>query len=117
MKVIICGGRKFRDWEGMCKALDAINEVSPFDMVIEGGAPGADTLARSWAESRRIKVKEVLAMWSTYGKKAGHLRNKRMLDMLSAAEGDYVIAFPGGTGTDGMKKLARDVGFNIVEYF
>jgi hypothetical protein len=128
MKVIICGGRDFADWERMCTVLDAIKDLgavpkgtpagmplSPIDVVIHGAAPGADTLAGSWAESRGIKVRAVPALWRLHGNSAGPIRNQSMLSLLRLADGDYVIAFRGGKGTAHMKDIARRKGFTVVE--
>jgi hypothetical protein len=48
--------------------------------VIEGGANGADLLARSCATQLGMDVEEYAAEWSRYGKAAGPRRNQAMLD-------------------------------------
>lgn len=45
-----------------------------------------------------------MAEWDRLGRKAGPIRNQRMLDEGKPA---LVIAFPGGTGTAGMVAIAR----------
>lgn len=80
-------------------------------VVIEGGAPGADRLAKAWADRQLIAVETYVAHWRNEGNAAGPNRNRRML-----AEGrpDVVIAFPGGKGTAGMVALARAAGVPVV---
>ena len=103
MKVLVCGGRDFDDAALVEKTLDA-TEVTE---IIEGGAKGADRLARQWAESREIPVRTFKADWRRYGRGAGPKRNEQMLD---EGEPDLVVAFPGGSGTESMMRLARAAG-------
>jgi hypothetical protein len=58
-----------------------------------------------------VPVEEYKADWDTYGKSAGPIRNQKMLDTGI----DYVIAFPGGRGTEHMKKIARKAGVTVIE--
>lgn len=58
--------------------------------VIEGEAPGADTLARLWGEDRGYRVCKFPAQWGRFGRAAGPLRNTQMLD---EAKPEHAIAF------------------------
>jgi hypothetical protein len=113
MRVIICGGRSFSD-EGMLENyLDMLHAIHRFDLVIHGGARGADSLAEIWAYRRHIEVKKYPAEWAKYGAKAaGPIRNKQMID-----EGfpDLVIAFEGGRGTRNMKTQAAYAGLRVID--
>ena len=51
------------------------------------------------------------AHWTELGAFAGHERNSRML----AAGATFVIAFPGGKGTDNMVSIAREAGLVVIE--
>jgi hypothetical protein len=53
-----------------------------------------------------------MADWKRFGRAAGPMRNERML---KEGRPDLVIAFPGRTGTAGMKALAREAGVMIIE--
>lgn len=129
MRVLVCGGREFRDWEWMFQTLDRLSKnLGGIEMIVHGAAPGADSWADTWAKDRGIEVKPEEADWSNishpdaviryhpngepYDAKAGHRRNRLMLDKW---EPDLVVAFPGGKGTSGMVKLAKDAGVP-VEY-
>lgn len=98
-RVIVCGGRDFADTKLLDSVLDRMHEFIPFALVIHGDYRGADHLADCWATSRKILVERFPADWHRHGKKAGPLRNARML-----AEGrpDCVVAFSGGDGTANM---------------
>jgi hypothetical protein len=53
-----------------------------------------------------------MAEWETLGRKAGPIRNERML---TEGKPDLVVAFPGGRGTAHMTRLAREAGVEVVE--
>lgn len=100
-KVIVCGGRNFNNKDVVFTVLSKLNP----DIVIHGGATGADELAGQWACENEKEVRVYQAAWSVHGKYAGPFRNKKMLnEELEGLSG--VIAFPGGKGTDNMVKLA-----------
>jgi len=109
MKVLVCGGRSFDDRALVEQTLDAI-EVT---QIIEGGARGADKLAREWAESRGVPVRTFKPDWKRFGRGAGPKRNQQMLD---EGKPDLVVAFPGGSGTENMMRLGRaaDVRVRVV---
>lgn len=111
-KVIVCGGRNFKDYERVQRELDFFHGEYGFAEVIHGCANGADTAAGRWAKEEGIKVREFPADWNKHGKAAGPIRNKQML-----AEGqpDLVIAFPGGKGTANMISQAKAAGLRVEE--
>ena len=100
MKALICGGRNY-SYDHLIKYV--LQVIKP-DIVIHGGAKGADTVAGEVAERMNIEVREYLADWAKYGKAAGPIRNQKMLDKESP---DIVIAFHGGAGTANMVALAE----------
>ena len=112
MRLLVCGGRDYADERHVFVVLDAVHTETPITAVIEGGARGADTLARRWAEAAGIPVEEYPADWRTFGRSAGHVRNARML---REGRPDRVVAFPGGRGTTNMVALTRQAGIPVVE--
>lgn len=104
MRILVCGGRDYDDWKTLYAALDALEKPCA---LIEGGARGADRLAREWAAANRVPVLTFNAEWETYGRAAGPIRNQRML---MEGKPDIVIAFPGGAGTANMIRQARAAG-------
>ena len=111
MRVIVCGGRDFDDGVFVRNSLDAIHASTPIYAVIHGNARGADKWAGNWAAARNVRCWPMPANWSRDGKRAGPLRNARMLGMGV----DMVIAFPGGKGTLDMVTRARRAGVPVVE--
>ncbi len=94
MKVLITGSRHWSDKEAIERAMARANP----DTIIEGGAPGADAIAKEYARRKSIKVVEVKAEWDRYGNRAGPIRNSAMIAM----KPDLVLAFS--------KDLSKDKG-------
>lgn len=112
MKVLVCGGRDYHRPAQVWRALDKLHAERPITALIQGGAPGADTLAKEWA-AKKPEIQRFVchAEWEKYGDAAGPIRNARMLEW----KPDLVAAFPGGKGTAGMIRLARAAGVEVVE--
>lgn len=109
MNILVCGGRDFSDYQLMSEVLSGYEDVA--DIIIHGGAKGADKMAGVWAKSNGVHSAEVVALWDSYGKSAGYKRNASMLLL----QPDLVIAFSGGVGTKMMVGLARRAGVKVVE--
>jgi hypothetical protein len=109
MRVLVCGGREYDDQEWVNFVLDRESATHQIELVMQGGARGADTLARLWAESRCVDCLTVPANWEKHGRSAGPIRNTRMLTY----KPDRVIAFAGGRGTANMVKQARGAGIFV----
>ena len=116
MRVLVCGGRDFWDDDWFYEVLNEINDTYNFhnkiSLIIEGGAAGADAMAKGFAKVNDIPYETYEADWNTYGKSAGPIRNKQMLE---EGKPDLVIAFPGGKGTANMVKLAREANIEVRE--
>lgn len=112
MRVLVCGGRDYDDSRCCFDALDEVKARGELDIIISGGARGADQLAERYAELEGIPIEVYPADWEKYGKSAGFKRN---VQMLQEGRPDLVIAFPGGKGTEMMKSLARNTGVKVME--
>jgi hypothetical protein len=113
MKVLVCGGRNYSKVKFAYDTLDEIHNTDcggAITTIIQGGATGADTIARLWASRKGIPNKEFKADWKIYGKAAGALRNQKMLD---EGRPDLVVAFPGGSGTADMVARTRKAGIPL----
>lgn len=126
--VLVCGGREYEDRVKVYITLDALHAKSPVTMIIHGMARGADTLAMHWAIENVIEENGFEAKWrdlnapgaiirrrkngQLYNVKAGHDRNRRMLEI---GRPHLVIAFPGGRGTADMVSLARGARIMTME--
>jgi hypothetical protein len=111
MRVLVCGGRDYRNESHVYKVLNGIHKETPIALVINGGACGADTFAGWWAARAEIPCLSVPAKWNKYGSKAGPMRNDLMCREHAP---DLVVAFPGGKGTANMIATATDYGIRVV---
>ena len=112
MKVLVCGGRNFNDALTLGSWLGGIHKNNgPITLLIEGGAPGADFMARKFAEWMNIPTQTFEADWDRHGKAAGPIRNKQMLD---EGKPDLVVAFEGGKGTKNMVEQAVAAGVKVM---
>lgn len=109
-KILVCGGRNFQNKNLLFKALSSL----PFAVscVINGGAKGADSLSTQWAIYEDIPYKEYPPDWKKYGKAAGPIRNSEMLQLEDI---EYVVAFPGGKGTQDMIRKAKAAGILVIK--
>lgn len=78
MNVAVIGSRNFTDPLLLESALNGIK--SQIGFVITGGAKGADALAEKWALENNIPTVVIKPDWKTYGKAAGILRNKQIIE-------------------------------------
>ena len=114
MRVIIAGGRTYKFTDRDKERLDLFHVEHPIIEVVSGAAPGADTEGEKWAEQNNIPVVRFPAAWSTFGRAAGPLRNGQMLDYIGGA--GLLITFPGGRGTDNIRKQAQDKQVACVSF-
>jgi hypothetical protein len=117
VKVVVVTGSRYLPWS----AAPAIQEVlRGADLLIVGGAPGADTIAERVAESVFVPVLKCRANWALHGPGAGPIRNGVMVKFARVFKlaGHEVIcyAFPLGAspGTRGCIKLMHDAGIEVL---
>ena len=105
--VLVCGSRS---WDRRGPILSALERIEP-NVVIEGGARGADRHARIAAQALGLHVATVEADWDRHGRAAGPARNAAML----ALKPDLVMAFWDGAspGTRHMIQIAEKAGVPV----
>jgi len=112
MRVIVCGGRDYQDYDKVIRCMDALHRKHGVTLVIEGGANGADAHGGIWADNNQIPRCTMRANWEKQDNDAEPIRNQNMLDLLFP---DCVVAFPGGKGTANMVRKAKAAGVNVWE--
>jgi hypothetical protein len=113
MKLAIVGSRSFKNKQLLEEVLDPYKHK--VTLVISGGAIGADKMGEYWAKSNNIPVKIHYPEWEKYGKQAGFIRNRLIIE-----DCDECIAFWDGKskGTQNSIFIAEnlDKKVNIVKY-
>jgi hypothetical protein len=119
-RVLVCGSRDWTDDNAIWCVLNGyLHDDMPMT-VIEGGARGADRIARVWTRHnkylpsllQRVEHLPFPADWAQHGKAAGPIRNQQMLD---EGRPDVVWAFvtkplEQSRGTADMVRRARTAG-------
>ena len=118
MKIIVAGGRRYHLTVDDYAYLDRVRSLlasdgHTIDEVLSGGGPGANAGGEEWARSRRIPVKSFPAEWNRRGLLAGPIRNRAMAQY--ASPNGLCILFPGGAGTESMRREAIAAGLQILE--
>lgn len=80
MRLLICGSRSWTRGDYIKDALIEQLAHGPIDVVIDGAAPGADSLGFAAARDLGLVNLRFPANWNTHGKAAGPIRNQQMLD-------------------------------------
>jgi hypothetical protein len=81
----VVGSRSFNNYELLAQTIDRLGRPM---VIISGGAIGADRLAARYAKEREISLIELLPDWKQYGRRAGLVRNERIV-----ADCDQLVAF------------------------
>ena len=112
IKVLVCGGRYYKDKKRVYDILDKIHSAYTISRIIHGDSSGADALANKYAKEKDFTREIYPAKWKEQGRGAGPIRNAKML---AESGPDLVVTFPGGDGTEGMRKLAKKAQVKIHE--
>jgi hypothetical protein len=115
MRVLITGSRTWTDHDAIHTVLDAIAKEAfaagdTEVVVVHGCASGADTLADLWVRRNAaqwpVRAERYPAQWKRYGKRAGMVRNARMVRLGA----DVCLAFikDGSRGATSCADLAED---------
>ena len=119
MIILVTGGRDYA--KGWRVRRELREYAEPGNILIQGGANGADTLAHQvWTRDYQLPSVTVPAPWDDHGKVAGQMRNHQMVVGNSLAphavlEPDVVLAFPGGRGTAHCVERARYYNIEVRE--
>lgn len=117
-RVLITGDRHWSSEitiQAVLEALEIEHQGKENFCIIEGGATGADSIAAKLAHDRGICVFECLPCWKVYGKSAGMLRNKWMLEWVQPT---LIVAFhnniENSLGTKDMVSRAKRAGIEVL---
>lgn len=101
-KIMVCGSRTINDEKLIFSKLDDILIDYPNMVLISGNAKGVDSIGEKWAKSHDIQIELYKPDWQKYGRAAGIIRNKVMVE-----NSDFVVIF-----WDGVSKGTKsDIDF------
>jgi hypothetical protein len=88
MKLAIIGSRSFDNYILLEEKTLELYPIDKITSIVSGGAHGADTLAEQFAHNHHIPIVIHKPQWELYGKKAGAVRDRMIVD-----DADEVLAF------------------------
>lgn len=115
--LMVAGSRDFSQYSIMEKFLDHIFSFIEIDKeIVEGGARGADTYARRYAENKGMPYHEFPAQWSNLGKRAGYVRNREMVSYIAKFDHRCIVCFWDGQsrGTAQNFDLAEEFSVDLI---
>lgn len=104
-KFMICGSRTISDKNFIFSEIEKCwneNLNSEPIILVEGEAKGVDSIAKEWAISKGFELEAHRPDWKRYGRGAGIIRNKEMVDT-----SDFVLILWDGKS----KGTASDIKF------
>ena len=112
-RILITGSRSWRDKSIIHSAINKHTDgLNPENVtIVHGDCPtGADRIADEYAREQGFNVESHPADWSQ-GRKAGPLRNKKMITLGA----DICLGFPSGDsrGTRGCLRMAHEAGIPL----
>ena len=112
--VLISGKRDFTDYERFSCILDeSLKDIEGEIEIVEGGAKGADALARRYALEKGLKCREFPALWDVNGRAAGPIRNSEMVKFIAGKDCKAIFFWDGKSkGTGDCLKKARKAGID-----
>ena len=110
MKVAIVGSREYGN---LNQVKLYVADLPPGTTVVSGGATGVDKAAETAAKACGLEVEIYPAEWDKYGKKAGFVRNRLIVEAA-----DRVVTFWDGQsrGTANTMGLAIQMGKKLEVY-
>jgi len=84
----IIGSRTFNNYDLLTDEINKLKSIYDIKAIVSGGAKGADLLGKKYAIENNLEYIEYLPDWKRFGKSAGVIRNK---DIINTA--NIVIAF------------------------
>jgi SLOG family YspA-like protein len=116
-RIAVVGSREFKNYNQLKRIVE--EHVSEDDVLVSGGALGADSMAQRWAKEKGRSILIIYPKWNTEGyfdRGAGFKRNEQIV-----RSSDLVLAFyrkghfqEGGTANTAM--WAKKLEVELKEY-
>lgn len=114
-RIIVCGTRNFNNSELLYSTLDNIITNGKATEIISGGCRGADKIGEEYAQTHKLTLKRFPADWEKYGRAAGPIRNRQMLDY-ALEENAIIVAFWDGKSRGTLNMITTAKKQNATVY-
>lgn len=123
MRILVTGSRTWSDANAINTALDEILKAALAEgdhdvIVVHGCATGADSIADMWVRRRfkeyPVRAERHPAQWNKYGKRAGWVRNHRMV--LLGADACLAFILNGSPGATHCADMAEAAGIRTERF-
>jgi hypothetical protein len=112
-KIAFAGGPDFNDVAAIWSALDRVRAKHPDMVLLHGGTPrGAEKIAASWADKRKVAQIVFKPDWTRHAKAAPFKRNDNLLSALPIG----LVVFPGSGVTDNLADKAKRLGISAIDH-
>jgi hypothetical protein len=112
-KIAVTGGLDFNDHHLIWDKLDKVHAKHPDMVLLHGGSPkGAERIAASWADHRKVPQIAFKPDWTKHAKAAPFKRNDQLLETLPIG----VMVFPGTGIQDNFADKARKLGIPVWRF-
>ncbi len=106
--VLVSGKRDYDDYEHFSAIMDDYVAKYGKFIIVEGGAKGADALAKRYAIEHKMNFIEFPADWKKHGNAAGPIRNAQMVEFIKDRNSMAVFFWDGRSrGTKNCLSYAR----------
>lgn len=111
IQIGVVGSRGFDNFDLLTSILNFLIEDYESTIIVSGGAKGADSMAEIYASEMKLSTLIYEADWERFGKRAGFIRNKLIVD-----NSDFIVAFWDGKskGTKHTIDLATNAGKEVI---
>lgn len=121
--IMIVGTRTYEDYKAFKSKVDEwlnynVNLNEDIIEIVSGGARGVDSLAERLANEEGFILKVFPADWNKYGKSAGPIRNRQMVEYIKEKDGVCLIFWDGqsrGTKNDIDLCKEYDVKYKVFD--
>jgi hypothetical protein len=112
-KIAFTGGVDFNDHRAIWDSLDKVRSKHPDMVLLHGGSPkGAERIAASWANNRKVAQIAFKPDWARHAKAAPFRRNDQILEVLPIG----LIAFPGSGISANLADKAKRLGIPVWRF-
>lgn len=111
MKIIIAGTRTADNYRDVHEGIRCLTKGETPELILTGGATGADELGRKYAEINNLPHLKIKAKWESYGRSAGPIRNAELVKQAT-----HLLALWDGKskGTKSIIEQAKKAGLKIL---